>query len=113
MSGDRNSGPDFSKGGGLLPAVVQDAESGDVLMTAYMSAEQARGLHSEIDVRTDVHGLGVLGYELLAGRLPHDPTGRSLPESLRAICEDDPEMLGSLDRRLRGDAARELLAVDL
>jgi len=32
-------GPDFSKGGGLLPAIAQDAETGEVLMMAYMSAE--------------------------------------------------------------------------
>lgn len=30
---------DFEKGGGLLPVVVQDAETGDVLMLAYMNAE--------------------------------------------------------------------------
>jgi phosphoribosyl-AMP cyclohydrolase len=29
--------PDFDKGGGLLPAIVQDAESGKVLMLAYMN----------------------------------------------------------------------------
>ena len=29
--------PDFTKG--LIPAVVQDAESGDVLMLAYMDQE--------------------------------------------------------------------------
>ena len=32
-------GPDFSKGGGLLPAIAQDAETGEVLMLAYMNAE--------------------------------------------------------------------------
>src|ERR1051325_5775687 len=31
--------PDFSKGDGLLPAIAQDAESGVVLMLAYMNAE--------------------------------------------------------------------------
>jgi phosphoribosyl-AMP cyclohydrolase len=31
--------PDFSKGDGLLPAVAQDAETGEVLMLAYMNAE--------------------------------------------------------------------------
>jgi phosphoribosyl-AMP cyclohydrolase len=31
------AGPDFAKGGGLIPAVVQDAESGEVLMLAYMN----------------------------------------------------------------------------
>ena len=33
------TGPDFSKAGGLLPAIVQDAHSGEVLMMAYMNAE--------------------------------------------------------------------------
>ncbi len=31
--------PDFSKGNGLLPAIAQDAESGEVLMLAYMNPE--------------------------------------------------------------------------
>ncbi|HOK06667.1 MAG TPA: phosphoribosyl-AMP cyclohydrolase [Syntrophales bacterium] len=29
--------PDFDKGGGLIPAVVQDATTGEVLMVAYMN----------------------------------------------------------------------------
>jgi phosphoribosyl-AMP cyclohydrolase len=33
------TGPDFAKAGGLLPAVAQDAETGEVLMVAYMNAE--------------------------------------------------------------------------
>ena len=33
------AGPDFSKAGGLLPAIAQDADSGEVLMVAYMNAE--------------------------------------------------------------------------
>lgn len=33
---------DFDKGGGLLPAVVQDAESGEILMLAYMNEEAFR-----------------------------------------------------------------------
>lgn len=31
--------PDFAKGGGLLPAIAQDAASGQVLMLAYMNQE--------------------------------------------------------------------------
>ena len=31
--------PDFAKGNGLLPAIAQDAETGEVLMMAYMNAE--------------------------------------------------------------------------
>jgi phosphoribosyl-AMP cyclohydrolase len=32
-------GPDFPKGGGILPAIAQDAKTGEVLMLAYMSPE--------------------------------------------------------------------------
>ncbi len=31
--------PDFEKGGGLVPVIVQDAETGEVLMLAYMNEE--------------------------------------------------------------------------
>lgn len=31
--------PDFSQGDGLLPAIAQDADTGEVLMLAWMSAE--------------------------------------------------------------------------
>ena len=31
--------PDFDKGGGLLPAIAQDADTGQVLMLAYMNQE--------------------------------------------------------------------------
>jgi len=37
---------DFAKQGGLVPAIVQDAESGDVLMLAYMNAEAYRATKS-------------------------------------------------------------------
>lgn len=31
--------PDFDKGGGMLPVIAQDADSGQVLMLAYMNRE--------------------------------------------------------------------------
>lgn len=34
--------PDFAKGDGLLPAIAQDAATGDVLMLAYMNDESFR-----------------------------------------------------------------------
>ncbi|MBN2474224.1 MAG: phosphoribosyl-AMP cyclohydrolase [Pirellulales bacterium] len=39
MSQTPEDGPDFAKGGGLLPAIAQDADTGEVLMMAYMNAE--------------------------------------------------------------------------
>ncbi|MDR1313298.1 MAG: phosphoribosyl-AMP cyclohydrolase [Deltaproteobacteria bacterium] len=35
----RSLRPDFRKGGGLVPAIAQDAGSGEVLMVAYMNEE--------------------------------------------------------------------------
>ena len=37
--GMTTTGPDFSKNGGLLPAIAQDAATGEVLMVAWMNAE--------------------------------------------------------------------------
>jgi phosphoribosyl-AMP cyclohydrolase len=42
VSGTNTPIPDFAKGDGLLPAIAQDAETGDVLMLAYMNADSYR-----------------------------------------------------------------------
>lgn len=39
VSGDAMAGPDFSKNGGLLPAIAQDVQTGAVLMLAWMNAQ--------------------------------------------------------------------------
>ena len=39
MSKTNPTGPDFSRGDGLLPAIAQDSATGEVLMLAYMNAE--------------------------------------------------------------------------
>jgi phosphoribosyl-AMP cyclohydrolase len=39
MSEIKPEGPAFPADGGLLPAIAQDAETGDILMLAYMNAE--------------------------------------------------------------------------
>lgn len=39
MSRESADGPDFSVQGGLLPAIAQDAVTGEVLMLAYMNRE--------------------------------------------------------------------------
>ena len=68
----------------------------------YMSPEQVSG-EGETEARSDVYALGVMLYELLAGRLPHDLRGKSIPEATRIIREDEPSSLGSLNRTFRGD----------
>ena len=62
-------------------------ETGVVMGTAtYMSPEQARGL--EVDARTDVWSLGVLLYEMAAGRAPFE--GATNSDVIVSVLEREP-----------------------
>ncbi|HSK81307.1 MAG TPA: protein kinase [Thermoanaerobaculia bacterium] len=89
-----------------------------------MSPEQARGL--ELDERSDLFSLGVLLYEMLAGRSPFQ--GKDPVEVLHRVVYEPPPNLRSLrpdlapeleslldrllakDRQLRPGSAREVIA---
>jgi len=65
--------------------------TGNVLGTpAYLSPEQAHG-HSQIDARTDIWSLGIVLYEILAGRTPFERNS-GLATMLAVMIEPAPPL---------------------
>jgi tetratricopeptide (TPR) repeat protein/predicted Ser/Thr protein kinase len=87
-----------------LQASTLHTDFGQLIGTvAYMSPEQVLGRAGEIDTRSDVYALGVMLFELLAGRLPYDLRGRVIAAAARVISEEEPTSLTTVNRSYRGD----------
>ncbi len=85
------------------PTVDSDAstlietEPGVVFGTAqYMSPEQARGL--ALDARTDIFSIGVVLYEMVAGRRPFE--GATISDMIVSILERQPPTLATYQREI-------------
>lgn len=95
---------------GIARAIDVDPEAsfvtrtGDLLGTiSYMSPEQMSSDPAQLDTRSDVYSLGVLGYELVTGRLPQELNQVPLPEAMRRLRDEDPERPAKLVPGLPSD----------
>lgn len=84
---------------GLAKSLLQDPSlsgSGDLIGTPrYMAPEQILGDNQELDHRVDIFALGVVMYEMLAGRPPFD--GQNVAQIMRQVTDEEPADLVSLN----------------
>lgn len=71
------------------PTIRPKTAPGIVMGTiAYMSPEQVRGRHAQIDHRSDIFSFGLVFYEMLTGKRALD--GETSADMISAILNDDP-----------------------
>ncbi len=73
---------------GVDPDTAPTATLLPMMTPEYASPEQIRG--GPVTTASDVYSLGVLLYELLAGRRPYVVKADSMEEIVRAVCQTDP-----------------------
>lgn len=89
---------------GDLAFVTQQTIPGQIIGTMqYMSPEQCGDDPRDVDTRADVYALGVVAYELVAGRPPYEADGTSLMQAARVIRERVPPPPSTFNRRVPGD----------